>query len=202
MKRFAALLQMIILLSIPPVVFSQSLADLANKEKERRQQIGAGSKVITNEDIRHSDDTEPAADSANQPSEKPDSKEKEKDATEKDSAKKTPSNAKTPDADEPVDFQGRPESFWRESMADARKKVKDLENEANVLTLKLNDLQTQFYREDDGFKRESIQREIQKTIYEQDQNKENLAKAKDALQDLEKEARKSGALPGWIEPKN
>jgi hypothetical protein len=198
MKRFAALLQVVIVLSIPSVVLSQSLADLANKEKDRRQKIGEETKVITNQDIYHG--AEPAADSAAQLSEKKDSE--KPDSTEKQSAKKTQPDAKNPDAEEPVDFQGRPESFWRESMADARTKVKDLENEANVLTLKLNDLQTQFYREDDGFKREGIQREIQKTIYEQDQNKENLAKAKDALQDLEKEARKSGALPGWIEQKN
>jgi hypothetical protein len=84
-------------------------------------------------------------------------------------------------------------------MADARQKVKDLENEQNVLTLKQADLQFQFFREDDGYKREGIQRDIQKTYYEQDLNKENLTKAKEALEDLEKEARKSGALPGWIE---
>jgi predicted nucleic acid-binding Zn-ribbon protein len=83
-------------------------------------------------------------------------------------------------------------------MADARQKAKDLENQANVIVLKIADLQNQFYREDDGFKREGIQREIQKSFYEQDKNKEELAKARDALQDLEKEARKSGALPGWI----
>ena len=191
MKRFAAVLQMVIFLSIPSAVFSQSLSELANKEKDRRQQVKEETKVITNQDIRPG--TEPAADS--QPSEKQDSKEKE-------TADKAPSNAPKPDTDEPTDFQGRSESFWRESMSNARKKVKDSENEANVLTLKLNDLQNQFYREDDGFKRETIQREIQKTIYEQDKNKEDLAKAKDALQDLEKEARKSGALPGWIEQKN
>ena len=76
--------------------------------------------------------------------------------------------------------------------------MKDLENESNVLVLKLNDLQNRFYREDNGFKQQEIQREIQKTIYEQDQNKKNLGLARDALIDLEKEARKSGALPGWI----
>jgi hypothetical protein len=32
-----------------------------------------------------------------------------------------------------------------------------------------------------------------------DLNKENLSKAKEALQNLENTARKSGALPGWIE---
>jgi hypothetical protein len=64
--------------------------------------------------------------------------------------------------------------------------------------LKLNDLQNSFYKENDGFKQQEIQREIQKTLYEQDQNKENLVKAKSAVTDLEQEARKSGALPGWI----
>lgn len=197
MKRSAALLPIIMFLAIPATVSPQSLADLANKEKDRRQQVEGETKVITNKDLDHGDATEPAADPLVKPSDKPDSKE-----TEKDSAKKSAPDATKPDPDEPVDFQGRPESFWRESMSSARQKVKDLENEANVLTLKLNDLQTKFYREDDGFKRETIQRELQKTIYEQDKNKENLAKAKDALQDLEKEARKSGALPGWIESKN
>jgi hypothetical protein len=86
-------------------------------------------------------------------------------------------------------------------MAEARQKVKDLENEANVIILKISSLQTQFYSESDGFKREGIGREIQKCFYEQDRNKEELAKAKDILQDLEKEARKSGALPGWIQEK-
>jgi hypothetical protein len=83
-------------------------------------------------------------------------------------------------------------------MTAARQKIKDLENEANVIVLKISDLQNQFYSIDDGFKREGIQREIQKGFYEQDKNKEDLAKARDALQDLEKEARKNGALPGWL----
>ena len=86
-------------------------------------------------------------------------------------------------------------------MSEARQRVKDLENEKNVLILKQNRLENGFYREDNGFKREGIQREIQKTFYEQDLNRENLRKARDALEDLLKEARKSGALPGWISDK-
>jgi hypothetical protein len=103
------------------------------------------------------------------------------------------------DPDEPVDFEGRPESFWRKTMAEARLAVKDLERERDTLVLKINQLQDQFYKQSDGFHREDIQRELQKSYYLQDLNKENLAKARDALADLEKEARRSGALPGWIE---
>ena len=56
-------------------------------------------------------------------------------------------------------------------MADARQSVKDLTNEANVIVLKIADLQNKFYSMDDGFNRETIQREIQKSFYEQDLNR-------------------------------
>ncbi len=85
-------------------------------------------------------------------------------------------------------------------MAEARQKVKDLTNEANVIVLKIADMQNKFYSMDDGFKREDLQREIQKSYYEQDLNRQNLEKAKLELQDLENEGRKSGALPGWLAP--
>jgi hypothetical protein len=167
---------------------AQSLADLAKKEKERRQAIKTEVKVITNDQTDKYRNS-PVAVTSNtqsptQPGDKP--------AGEAEVAKEKPAS------DEPVDFQGRPESFWRQTFADAREKVKMLENESNVLVLKFTDLQNRFYRESDGFKQQEIQRQMQKTIYEQDVNKENLTKARAELADLEMEARKSGALPGWI----
>jgi hypothetical protein len=192
MKKFARLLSMILFVMFVSTAYSQSLTDLANKEKERREEIKSA-KVITENDVaKYKSESDTDVDAADQASGKEGTEQKEKAGMR--------SRSEKSDSDEPVDFEGRPESFWRKTMADARQRVKDLENESNVIILKLNDLQMQFYREDDGFKREGIQREIQKTFYEQDLNKENLAKTKDALQDLEKEARKSGALPGWIAP--
>jgi hypothetical protein len=185
MKTFATLFQIALLFALASPVYSQSLADLANKEKERRQAV-KNDRIITPEDAAKYQTGTPAAASPDQPSATPVP------------GKRDASKVDKPESDEPVDFEGRTESFWRDTMAAARQKVKDLENEANVITLKIADLQNKFYSEDDGFKREGIQREIQKSFYEQDKNKEELAKARDILQDLEKEARKSGALPGWI----
>jgi hypothetical protein len=159
-------------------IHSQSLADLAEKEKLHRMQI-TNARVITVEEAAKYI-TEPGA---------PDSvgdRPTDKDTTEK------------VDFDEPVDFLGRPESYWRKTMSEARQKVKELETEKNALILKQNRLESEFHREDNGFRRKEIQKEIQKMLYEQDQNRRNLDKAEDALKDLEKEARKSGALPGWI----
>jgi hypothetical protein len=172
-------------------VYSQSLAELAKKENERRKEI-TNDRVITKEEAdKYRTDSGKSADVKDQSS-VADVSEAEKSDSE------TQAQSDKINSDEPVDFEGRPESYWRKTMAEARQKVHDLENEVNVLILKQNSLQNEFYREDDGFKREGIQREIQKTYYEQDLNKDNLQKAKAALQDLENEARKSGALPGWI----
>jgi hypothetical protein len=188
MKPISVILAGLLMASLASFGYAQSLADLAKKEKERRQAVKGDTKVITNEQAAKyrsgpvtttTPSAVPAADAQKPVGDVPAAKEK-------------------PLSDEPVDFQGRPESFWKQTFADARRKVSEFENEANVIILKLNDLQNRFYRESDGYQQQAIQREIQKTFYQQDLNKDNLAKAKDALTDLEKEARKSGALPGWI----
>jgi hypothetical protein len=186
MRTFATLFQLALLLAIASPAYSQSLADLAHKEKERREAVKNDRLITAEEAAKYRAET-----SATNPS--------DQSSATPDTGKKDTAKVDKPESDEPVDFEGRTESYWRETMAAARQKVKDLENEANVITLKIADLQNRFYSEDDGFKREGIQREIQKSFYEQDKNKEDLAKARDILQDLEKEGRKSGALPGWLE---
>jgi len=196
MRRRISVFAAFVLFLTAAFAYSQSLADLAKKEKERRQKVKGESKVITNEDTPKY--KAGAVTTSNLPAPPVAQKgDADKAGTEAEGASK----AAKANPDEPVDFQGRPESFWRQTMGDARRRVQNLENEANVLTLKLADLQNQFYRESSGFKQQDIQKEIQKTLYEQDRNKEELAKAKDQLQELEKQARKDGALPGWLIPK-
>ncbi len=193
MRHFIVVLAAVFSLLIAAGSPAQSLGDLAKKEKERRQQVKSDPKVITNQEASkyHSGSvttgTRPA-----QPS---------KQDSDKQTKVKPDASRAGAISDEPVDFQGRPESWWRQTMSDARKNITDLENEGNVLTLRQADLQNQFYRESSGFKQQDIQREIQKTFYEQDLNKEKLAKAKKEMEDLEKDARRSGALPGWLNPK-
>jgi hypothetical protein len=195
MKKLLKLLPIALFTLFVPIAYSQSLGDLAKKEKERRESV-KNDRVITDEEIAKyigkSETTKDASDKAPIQPDNQGSKENKKDSAAK------PENET---GDEAVDFQGRPESYWRNTMSAAYENAAKLENESNALVLKLNTLQDQFYKEADGFRRETVQREIQKTYYEQDLNKQNLEKAKAALQDLENEARKSGALPGWIERK-
>ncbi len=186
MKSLLIALTFLFTLAATGELAAQSLAELAKQEKERRAKITADTKVITNSDRAKSTPAE---------EEPPAGKQSDKAVVPADGKPKADKQAD----DEPRDLTGRTESFWRQTFSDARKRVKDLEDESRVLQLKINDLQNKFYSESSGFKQQDIQREIQKSFYEQDQNKQNLAKAKAQLQELEVEARKSGALPGWID---
>ncbi len=194
MKRIFSVLTVLVFVAMATVAYSQSLADLAKKEKERRQAVKTDTKVITNDQTAKYNGA--AVTTGTPPPPPADKAGPAKLGGAGDPA--SGADQAKPATDEPVDFMGRPESFWKQTFADARKLVKDLEVESNVLTLKLTDLQNQFYKESDGFKQQTIQRDIQKTIYEIDMNRENVEKAKKSLADLEMEARKSGALPGWI----
>jgi hypothetical protein len=196
MNKFTKFLPVMLIALFVSMAYSQSLGDLANKEKERREAI-KNDRVITDEEAaKYKSEPETAKRVSDKNSAQSDDQESQGDKT--DTAEQKGKDAENMES---TDFQGRPESFWRKTMTAAYESVSRLENEANVLVLKLNGLQDLFYKEADGFRRETVQREIQKTYYEQDLNKQKLEKARVALQDLENEARKSGALPGWIERK-
>jgi hypothetical protein len=197
MRKLVVFLPMALFIAFVSVALSQDLADIAKKEKERRESV-KNDRVITEEEAaKYISVPSKAAPVSNQQSVKTDAdkNENKEDKTESGDA----AQGKKPESDEATDYQGRPESFWRRTMAEARQKVKDLEIEANVLTLKRADLHTKFFNIGDGFQQQELQKQIQKTIYEQDQNKEKLEKAKADLEDLMREARSSGALPGWVE---
>jgi hypothetical protein len=198
MKRITKAFAIVFLLAATSQAMAQSLGEIARKEKERREKLSnVQPKVITNADAARYRNG--AVTTVSLPAEAQSKTDAPKPAGGADANAAPKLGAAKPESDEPTDFQGRTESFWRQTMTDARKKVKDLENQANVIILKLNDLQNRFYAESDGFRQQQIQREIQKSLYEQDKNKEDLAAAKTELLDLEKDARRNGALPGWIE---
>jgi hypothetical protein len=204
MKQIVPIISIVFLLAAPVAALqAQSLAEAAQKEKERREGISQNPQEITNDQMGKfsggavSTNTVPPPAPGEGNASEPDSQEKAGETGV--AAKEKEAKEQNGDSDEPTDFEGRTESYWRTTMTEARTKVKNLENEATALTLKMNDLENKFYNIDDGFDRDAVQKEIQKTYYEIDLNKENLAKAKDELEALELDAQKSGALPGWIQ---
>ncbi len=195
MKSNATIMAAVFILAFAAAGYAQSLAELAKKEKERRAKVEANTLVITNSEASKYKGGALTTSSLPSGSTSKSTSSQTIEETVSDSTQKG-------DDAEAVDFFGRTESFWRKTFRDVREKVRMLEDKANVLVLNISELQTKFYNEDNGFAQQQIQREIQKAIYEQDLTKDSLAKARAELQELEIEARKSGALPGWLRETN
>ena len=140
--------------------YAQSLGELAKKEKERREKVTDESKVVTNDDLSKFKNA-PVATGVLPPRPAEQKPAKEMTGVE---AKSAAAGAASKNPDEPVDLQGRPESFWRQTLGEARQRVTELENEHAVLVLRINELRRRFFSTDDGFRRQAVQWELQKTV--------------------------------------
>jgi BMFP domain-containing protein YqiC len=162
---------------------SGSLADIAKKQKEKREQEGKRPSlgVISNQTLKKGAAAE---------------------ASGKGDAKGKPTPTATPGA-VPVpefrDLKGRSEAEWRRMMATARGRVKATEARVASLESETKKLENDFYAWSDGNYRDRVIRPAW------DQAREELGKARKELDaaraqiaDLEEEARKSGAPPGWL----
>src|SRR5438876_6660014 len=140
--------------------YAQSLGELAKKEKERRKKVTDESKVVTNDDLSRFKNA-PVATGVLPPRSAEQKPAKQMTGVE---AKSAAAGAAKENPDEPVDLQGRPESFWRQTLGEARQRVTELENEHAVLVLRINELRRRFFSTDDGFRRQAVQWELQKTV--------------------------------------
>src|SRR5262245_316637 len=102
------------------VAQAQSLGDLAKKEKERREKVSAETKSITTADAEKYK-TGPVTTGTPAAPAPPAKDAKDKEAADKTGAPKSAEEEKgKAKPDEPTDFQGRTESFWRQTLGDAR----------------------------------------------------------------------------------
>jgi len=98
----------------------------------------------------------------------------------------------------PTDNKGRDEKYWRAQFQKARDEVKKAEEKAQLLDLRLKDLNTQLLRQSDIYAREyRLGPEIADTQKQLDEARKEVDQAKKKLTDLEDELRRSGGLPGW-----
>jgi hypothetical protein len=154
--------------------FAQSVADIARKERERQK--SAQSKILV---TGRGTTTAP---------------------TTTDSTAAAPPAA-APTAAKPgeiLDNRGRDEKYWRAAFQKARDDAKRAEARAELLDLKLKELNTQLLRQTDVYNRENrigpgitaTQKELENARIEAEQSKKRI-------KDLEEELRKSGGPAGW-----
>ena len=179
------------LLSVAIVVFlagqgvtvrAQSLADVARQEEERRKTVKPVTRVLTNTDLGSVPPavvTPPPPDAA---------KVAEAEKTEK------PSDAAPPQDKDPV----RDQAYWGARMKELRTQLDRDQIFAEAIQTRINSLTADFVNRDDPAQRGVIERDRQRAIAELDRLTKAIADGKKAIADLEEEARRAGAPPGWL----
>ena len=182
----AAIFTILALASGVALVRAQSLAEVAQKEEERRKTVKPASKVLTNKDLGAvpppADVTPPAPADAN------DAKAAEAAKTAK------PTDPSAADSKTPVKDQ----AYWVDRMRELRVQLDRDQIYAGALQTRINSLTTDFVARADPAQRAAIAQDRQRTTVELDRLTKAIAEGKKAIADLEEEARKAGVPPGWL----
>jgi hypothetical protein len=174
-------------LFLTSVLSSQSLVDLAKKEKERREKLKGQKKiVVTNADLSNIK-RGPALTTSRQPSSTDASARtgESSDLSSMDKAEPSGARSKTPGAGS----TDRAEPGQNEA-AELELKWKNAREQVGLLTTRMNGLWQEFYSMDDMSSRETIQRQISETSLRLQKAKEDEAKARKEFQAARSGARK------------
>jgi hypothetical protein len=178
---------------------TQSLADVARKEEERRKSQPPPAKVYTNKDLTPapapaSPSSEGAGkdDAARDGKDTGSTKEGAKDA--KDSAKEA-KDGKGADAKE---GGGKDQKYWSDKLKALREQLDRDKTFADALQSKINSLTTDLVNRDDPAQKRVIEQERQKSVTELARLNKAIGDDRKAIADLEEQARREGVPAGWL----
>lgn len=176
----AALVVLVALASEVAPGQAQSLADVAQKEQERRKAVKPSGKVLTNKDLG----SVPPVIVTPPP-----------DAAKAAEAAKT---AKPPEAAPQEKGPVQDQAYWSSRMGALRIQLERDQSYAEALQTRINSLAADFVNRDDPAQRSVIERDRQRATAELERLTKAIADGKKAIADLEEEARRAGAPPGWL----
>ena len=159
--------------ALPAAVEAQtsSLGDLARKEAARRKSTPAPTKAYTNADLPETAAKAPAAQAPAQST--------------------APAAAASPAEPAPAapkpEAEKRDEAWWRAKMAQLREELRRNEVFQQALESRINALTADGLRRDDPYQRAKL-----------GEDRDEIAKGRQAITDLEEEARKQAVPPGWL----
>jgi hypothetical protein len=168
-------------LSTPP----DTLADAAEREAVRRQLTGKATRVYTNMDLPLSAQSfvvsvsEPGAPSASASAPSPD-------GTEAEGGVASPAP------------ELRDEAWWRGRVAALRQSIERNQLLLDAMQARVNALTTDIVNRDDPFQRLELREQLQKSLAELDRLQNRIVEARQGLETLQSEARRSGTPPGWL----
>jgi hypothetical protein len=171
------------------VARSQSLADVARKEEERRKSVKAPAKIYTNDDLRRYP-VAPLPEAATPGAAKA--------AAAGDSAaaaKPDQPPAQAKDAAPSVE-QGEP--HWRQLITEARSALARSSTYLEALQSRVVTLTTEFYAREDPAQRSAVWGQRMRVLDDMARLKQDMAEQEKAIAKIEEDARKAGIPPGWI----
>lgn len=92
----------------------------------------------------------------------------------------------------------RDEAWWRGRVASLRTSIERNEILLQALQSRINGLTTDIVNRDDPFQRQELRAQLQKALAEFDRAQTAIVEHRQALEALRVEARRAGALPGWL----
>jgi hypothetical protein len=195
----------VLTVTLPGVVSAQSLADVARQETDRRQVVKSSGKSYTNADLKPVPEPPAAKDTATASGEAAaPGADSAADAAAADASKAEPADGGKK-ADVPKDAaaastggEERTETWWRKQMADLREQLARDETFRDALQTRIDSLTMDFVNRDDPAQRSQIQADRQKALSELDRMKKTIEKDKQAIPDLEDDARRAGVPAGWL----
>jgi hypothetical protein len=173
------------LLALPALAVGQSLGEVARKERERREKLekeGKAARTLTEEDLASAkgglaNEPDPSAGETEEPQRTP-----------------RPSKARASRGRSAAPAAASQEEYWRGRVGQARNRVEQAERRYRSLDRMIRIGQPARY--DENGKRVIHSQQRMKAMA--DEAEADLRDAEKALEDLLEEARKAGALPGWL----
>jgi hypothetical protein len=179
------------------VAYTQSLAEVARKEEQRRQSVGKSSKVYTNKDLQpvRPGGSVTAGSTVTPAGEEDVSDGKEGDGRPAEPGGRHDSPQASPDDGPPKQYT---EAQWRTRMAEAHVELERARMFAEALQSRINALAADFSARDDPAQRAAIETDRQRALAELARVKTDIEIKTKAIADIEEEARRAGVPPGWL----
>jgi DNA repair exonuclease SbcCD ATPase subunit len=169
------------------LVDAQSLGEIARMEEARRKAI-SDAKVYTNDDLPAVPDPAPAAAGApQQPAADAEPASSPEDA-QSEAAASTDSSDAAP----------RDQAYWSGRMTDLEAALQRTSTLLQALQSRINALTADFAGRDDPAQRAVLAEERQRAVEEFDRLTKQLESDREAIRDLQEEARRASVPPGWL----
>jgi len=188
---------------------AQSLVDVAKKEGERRQTVKSTTKVYTNGDLKPAGDSAPdptaaaaaPGDASSSADKKPADAKTDAVVGSKADAKgdgKAADKAPAKDAKASADGAEKGQEYWGGKMRALNEQLERDRLYAEAIQTRINSLTADFSAKDDPAQRAMIADDREKAVSELSRLRKQIEEDKDAIGNLEEEARHASVPPGWL----